>query len=217
MNEEIELPEELFELFGENRKYRFINLKGKETEMVLNKGDYLLRKKCPLDGTNLVAVDDGVYEHYEHCYCCGGPSTDVQGEMAEDWVTQEYTKQLQKEIESERNKIQKLERLLEISSNRNSEILKINRDNLLYSNNVNKPNLSAQQIENININSQKILKIHKSFSGRDKVKSTGLYGLFDNEYRKTFGIQTRRYLEESENLDTYHLIQNLPDDRKILV
>ena len=128
------LPEELFNSFGENIKYRFINLSGKETEVWLGESDYLSKQKCPLDGTNFVMVDDGVYKHEKHCYCCGGPflNTALPEEMAEEWITKEYSKGIEEEITITKANLRRLEKHLEISTNRNSEILEKNRNNSRY-------------------------------------------------------------------------------------
>lgn len=146
MEKESKLPKELFE-YGENKIYRFINLKGEEVELPLGKNDYLSPLKCPIDGTNYVMVDDGVHGWDKHCYCCGGPFIDFTNyseEQKEEYLKKEFAPGLQKEIEVEKLKIQKLERLLEITSNRNSEILKSNRNNKLYSKQNNLDNLSSK-------------------------------------------------------------------------
>lgn len=76
-----ELPEGLFNSFGENKQYKFMSLDGKVNVVHLKNKDYLSNQKCPIDGTNFVMVDDGVYTWNKRCYCCEGPilNTDIRG------------------------------------------------------------------------------------------------------------------------------------------
>lgn len=46
----VKLPKELFEPFGENRKYLFTNLDGEGTEIILGKNDFLSTQNVRLTG-----------------------------------------------------------------------------------------------------------------------------------------------------------------------
>jgi hypothetical protein len=143
-----EIPQELFEPFGKAREYHFVNLKGEEETQILGKSDYLSHQKCPIDGTNFVMVD-GMHEHKEHCYCCGGPYidfTDYSEEQKENYLKEKYLPGLKRKIKSKKDELQELENLEKIVSNRDSEIIKKNRENSCY----NKANLSAQELPSEN-------------------------------------------------------------------
>jgi hypothetical protein len=163
MNEKnkVNLPQELFQQSGKNRKYSFIGLDGELNTIILRDNDYLSNQKCPIDGTNFVMVDDRVYAWVKHCYCCEGPilNTDIRGEKAEKWVVENYSKDLEKEIGETKEKLSRLENLLAISKNRDSEILLKNRSNFLYNLKENKPNLSANINLGLKVNKLKAAKI----------------------------------------------------------
>ena len=138
-----EIPEELFQKYGKDREYKFIGLDGKEKRTLLRESDCLSPNKCAIDGTNLVMRDDGVYEWNPECPCCKilVGLEDYTEEQKENYLKKEYLPDLQKEIKDKKAELEKLEKLERIVSNRDSEIIKKNRENSCY----NKGDLSAQK------------------------------------------------------------------------
>jgi len=134
-----ELPKELFEKFREKRTYKFINLEGQEDSFELNKGDFLSIERCPLDGTNIVEIDDGVYEWDSYCPCCGGPYFSIEGHAKEDYIEKKYLPSLEEKVKEAERKVERLKLLVNIAKNRNSSIIKDNLNNSCY----NEANLSA--------------------------------------------------------------------------
>jgi len=135
-----ELPEKLFRSFGKGRIYRFINLKGQKGSFELDEGDFISKEKCPLDGANIIRIDDHVYGWDPYCPCCGGPYFSTNGSVKEDYIKKEYLPSLEGEVKATKRKLEKLEHLVNIAKDRNSSIIKDNLNNSCY----NKANLSAK-------------------------------------------------------------------------
>lgn len=141
-----ELPEELFDpLRRESIEYFFINLNGEKESYPLEKGDYLLQKKCYLDGTNLIVLNNRTSIHALYCPCCESSPMDSpykhSEKTIEEYIQNKKTKNLQRQIQEKQEELSKLEQLLNIVKNRDSIILKKNRENSCY----NKVNQSEQK------------------------------------------------------------------------
>lgn len=135
----------MFDAFAKTpREYHFINLNGEEDSYIIREEDHLSQRKCEIDGANLVMIDGG-RKYTAHCPCCGGPqfslnNLDTLGQI-ENYIKGKYAEYLGRKIEYVKQKLSKLEKPSEIVKNRDSPILKKNKENSYY----NKANLSEQQ------------------------------------------------------------------------